>query len=65
MYPGEQADIKDERQKIIALLKEDRQQYLEAMESWNINRIEQLKAQGWRKVQRAWQQAMAIAQKRE
>jgi hypothetical protein len=53
MYPGEQADIKDERQKIIELLKEDRQQYLEAMQIWNINRIEQLKAQGWRKVQRA------------
>jgi hypothetical protein len=53
MYPGEQVDIKDERQKIIELLDEGRQQYLEAMQSWNIDRIERLKAQGWRKVQRA------------
>lgn len=53
MYPGEQEDIKDERQKIIDLLQQDRQQYLEAMQSWNINRIERLRAQGWRKVQRA------------
>ena len=53
MYPGEQADIKEERQKIIELLDQDRQQYLEAMQSWNIDRIERLKAQGWRKVQRA------------
>ncbi len=53
MYPGEQADIRDERQKIIELLKESQQQYLEAMQSWNIKRIERLKSQGWRKVQRA------------
>jgi hypothetical protein len=53
MYPGEQADIKEEREQIIALLKEDRQQYLEAMQSWNIDRIELLKSQGWRKALRA------------
>jgi len=51
MYPGEQVDIRDARQKIIELLKEDRQQYLEAMQSWNIERIEWLKLQGWRRVQ--------------
>lgn len=53
MYPGEQEDIKDEREKIIALLQEDRNVYLQAMQDWNIARIKRLKAAGWRKVQQA------------
>ena len=53
MYPGEQEDIREERQKIIDLLQQDRNVYLHAMQNWNIERIERLKSAGWRKVQQA------------
>jgi hypothetical protein len=53
MYPGEKNDIKEEREEIIQLLQQDRNVYLHAMQEWNIERIERLKAAGWRKVQQA------------
>lgn len=53
MYPGEQKDIKEDREKIIELLQQDRNVYLHAMQNWNIERIERLKSAGWRKVQQA------------
>ena len=53
MYPGEQKDIKEDRQKIIELLQQDRNVYLHAMQNWNIERIERLRSAGWRKVQQA------------
>ena len=53
MYPGEQEDIKEDREKIIKLLEQDRNEYLQAMQSWNIERIERLKTAGWRKLQQA------------
>ncbi|MBW2466106.1 MAG: hypothetical protein JRF02_02300 [Deltaproteobacteria bacterium] len=53
LYPGEQIDIKEDRDRIIKLLQEDRNVYLHAMQNWNIERIERLKAAGWRKVQQA------------
>jgi hypothetical protein len=53
MYPGEKEDIKEDRQKIMELLQEDRNVYLQAMQKWNIERIERLKSAGWRKVQQA------------
>ena len=53
MYPGEQKDIKEDREKIIDLLQQDRNVYLHAMQNWNIERIEKLKSAGWRKVQQA------------
>ena len=53
MYPGEQKDIKEDREKIIELLQQDRNVYLHAMQDWNIERIERLKSAGWRKVQQA------------
>jgi len=53
MYPGEQEDIREDRQKIIELLQQDRNVYLQAMQDWNIERIERLKSAGWRKVQQA------------
>lgn len=53
MYPGEKEDIKEERQKIMALLQQDKNLYLQTMQSWNIERIEKLKSAGWRKVQQA------------
>jgi hypothetical protein len=53
MYPGEKADIKEEREKIIELLQEDRSLYLQTMQEWNIARIKRLKAAGWRKAQQA------------
>jgi hypothetical protein len=53
LYPGEQQDIKEEREKIIALLQEDQKHYLQAIQQWNIKRVKRLKAQGWRKAQGA------------
>ena len=53
LYPGENEDIKVDRENIIKLLKEDRNEYLLAMQNWNIERIEKLKAAGWRRVQQA------------
>ena len=53
MYPGEQKDIKEDREKIIELLQQDRNVYLHAMQNWNIERIERLKSAGWRKVLQA------------
>lgn len=53
MYPGEKADILEERQKIINLMQEDQQRYLSEISKWNIERIKRLKKEGWRKVQQA------------
>lgn len=53
MYPGEREDISEERQKIIDLLQQDRNVYLQAMQDWNIGRINRLKEAGWRKVLQA------------
>ena len=53
MYPGEQDDILEERKDIMGLLKKDPQQYLEKINSWNVARVERLKADGWRKAQAA------------
>ena len=53
MYPGEQEDIREDRKKIIEMLEQDRNEYLQAMQNWNIERIERLKAAGWRKLQHA------------
>jgi hypothetical protein len=50
MYPGEKEETREERQKIIDLLAEDRTVYLQAMQDWNIERINRLKEAGWRKV---------------
>ncbi len=53
MYPGEQQDVLEERKDILALQKEEPSRYLQEISSWNINRIKQLKADGWRKAQAA------------
>ena len=52
-YPGEREDIRDARERIIALKEADQQHYLQEMMSWNIKRLAELKAQGWRKAQAA------------
>ena len=49
MYPGEQQDVLEERKEILALQKQDPSRYLKEISSWNIARIERLKADGWRK----------------
>lgn len=48
-YPGEREDIREERARIIALKAGDQQRYLQEMIGWNIKRLAELKAQGWRK----------------
>ncbi len=53
MFPGEMQAIKVEKKKIVELLKEDQKEYLSTIHQWNIDRIERLKAEGWRKVQMA------------
>jgi hypothetical protein len=53
MYPGEKEEIMEDREKIIELLQQDRTLYLQAMQDWNIARIERRKSAGWRKVQQA------------
>jgi hypothetical protein len=53
MYPGEKEDIREDREKIIKLLEQDRNEYLQAMQNWNIERIKRLKTAGWRKLQQA------------
>lgn len=53
MYPGEQEDILVERKEIMDLLNTDPKEYLKQINSWNIERVEQLKAVGWRKAQAA------------
>ncbi|MCI5142365.1 MAG: hypothetical protein D3909_11750 [Candidatus Electrothrix sp. ATG1] len=53
MYPGEKQDIEKERQGLLALHKEDPNSYLKKISSWNIDRIEKLKGEGWRKAKAA------------
>ncbi|NTV15012.1 MAG: hypothetical protein HGA96_13950 [Desulfobulbaceae bacterium] len=52
-YPGEKEDIREERERIIALKDTDQQHYLQEMMRWNIQRLATLKAQGWRRAQAA------------
>jgi hypothetical protein len=53
MYPGEQQDVLEQRKEILALQKQDPSRYLKEISSWNIARIQQLKADGWRKAMAA------------
>lgn len=53
MYPGEKEDILEQRTEIMGLAKTDPQKYLKTINNWNIERVEQLKADGWRKAQAA------------
>ena len=53
MYPGETADITEERNKIIAMKDSDPKEYLSAINSWAVARIQRLKDDGWRKAVRA------------
>ena len=53
MYPGEKEDILEERAEIMELQKKDPKHYLQEISRWNINRIERLKEEGWRKAQAA------------
>ena len=53
MYPGEQEAIKAEKEQLLRLREEDQRAYLTAITSWNINRINNVKAAGWRKALQA------------
>jgi hypothetical protein len=53
MYPGEQEDVLRERKEIMELLQKDQAKYLQAINQWNIDRVEKLKADGWRKAMAA------------
>ena len=49
MYPGEREEIREEKAAIMELAKEDQQIYLQTIQRWNVERVERLKAAGWRK----------------
>ena len=53
MYPGERDDIRQEKEEIVELLKQDQQKYLKTIQAWNIERIRNLKEAGWRKARLA------------
>ncbi len=53
MYPGEREAIQEERESLLRLRKQDQATYLRAISSWNIERVNRLKASGWRKALRA------------
>ncbi len=52
-YPGEQKEIKEEKAKLLKLQEIDLQRYLKEIIAWNVNRLEKLKGDGWRKAQAA------------
>ncbi len=49
MYPGETEDITEERNAIISMKESDPKEYLTAINSWAVDRIQRLKNEGWRK----------------
>lgn len=49
MYPGETIDSAEARKGIIAIKNRDPKEYLATINSWAVERIQRLKAQGWRK----------------
>ncbi|NPA94414.1 MAG: hypothetical protein GXO58_03190 [Thermodesulfobacteria bacterium] len=53
MYPGEKEDILAERAEIMKLQQRDPRQYLQEISRWNIERVERLKEEGWRKARAA------------
>lgn len=53
LYPGEKEAIEEERKNIIKLMAKDQRKYLETIQRWNIDRVEQLRRDGWRKAQNA------------
>lgn len=52
-YPGEKEEIREAKEKILLLQKDDQQKYLREIIAWNVSRLKQLKADGWRKAQLA------------
>lgn len=49
MYPGEKEEIRTEKEALLRLRDQDQTKYLQAITSWNIERVNQLKTAGWRK----------------
>ncbi|AEH43981.1 hypothetical protein Thein_0096 [Thermodesulfatator indicus DSM 15286] len=49
LYPGELEDIKEEKEAIVAILKEDPQRYFKELRNWANARMARLKEEGWRK----------------
>ena len=51
LYPGEKEDMSQEKAEIQKLAKIDQKKYLTTIQKWNIDRIDRLRRQGWRRVQ--------------
>lgn len=50
-YPGELKDIAEEKEKVVALMKEDPKRYFQEIRRWANARMKRLKEEGWRKAQ--------------
>ncbi len=50
-YPGELDDIVEEKQEIVAIMKQDPKLYFQKIKEWANDRMERLKEEGWRKAQ--------------
>ncbi len=53
IYPGEQAEAREEKEALVKLSKEDPKEYLVRIRDWAIERMSRLKDEGWRKAQSA------------
>ncbi len=49
IYPGDHIDSALEREEIVRMAKTDPKGYIERIKSWGIERMERLRAEGWRK----------------
>jgi hypothetical protein len=49
VYPGDHIDSAKDREELAKIAKVNPKKYFEQMKSWAINRMAQLKDQGWRK----------------
>ena len=53
LYPGEQEESKNERERLNQLAKTDKKKYFQELRNWANSRMKKLKEQGWRKAQLA------------
>lgn len=49
IYPGDHIDSAKEREALLSLAKVNPKKYFETIKSWGVERMERLRAEGWRK----------------
>ncbi len=50
LYPGEKEEMRQEKEEIMKMARTDPKGYLVTIQKWNIERVQRLKEQGWRRV---------------